>query len=159
ARVWVHFILPYMEQQAIYDAMMTYIQTNASTSMAWFNKSPNKDLTLTAFVCPSDPVTRPNYYNTSSTLCFMGNYAACAGSSYFNGNGLCTGINASPPGEPACPGANGTDPGSKLDGTFFTYSKVRVADITDGTSNTLAISENIVVNMNGGSQVDSRGCY
>lgn len=76
-------------------------------------------------VCPSDPNAPKVETVTGNQQGFHGNYIACAGSTAFN--------------------ATGTDGGALLNGVFYTFSKTRLTDIADGTSNTLLGGETVVV--------------
>ena len=66
--------------------------------------------------------------NAATAQGFHGNYVACAGSTLFGNNS-----------------ANPTTPtGDQLDGMFYCFSKTKIADLLDGTSNTAAFSEILV---------------
>jgi prepilin-type processing-associated H-X9-DG protein len=74
---------------------------------------------------------------------FCGTYALCAAST-------------TPLVCPSAPGTHCSADSHKLNGVFYLASKTRLADITDGSSNTLAGTDQITVN-NGWS--DKRGSY
>ena len=110
---WRMFITPYLDQSAIHDT------TNFSQGMS--SGSANLALRLTRLpimLCPSDPMSASlvDYAPT--------NYHGCIGesSAYFGTATTTTNVNGG-------------------EGTFWRDSKVRFRDITDGTSNTMVISE------------------
>jgi prepilin-type N-terminal cleavage/methylation domain-containing protein/prepilin-type processing-associated H-X9-DG protein len=140
---WVLYVLPYMEQTALYDQMYTWMTTNKNVQV-YENESnygvgpyPNAINTIIPnLVCPSDAMSPDDgTSNTPYHEGFQGNYGLCgAGTTDLVG-----------------PNGNGTG----LGGIFYTASRTRMADITDGTSNTLAAAETVVVK--GGD--DRRGRY
>lgn len=76
---------------------------------------------MNVYACPSDPNTRRVFTVASDPQGFHSNYVACAGSTSLN-----------------TAGSNG---GEKLNGIFYWKSKTKLVNITDGTSNTLMVSE------------------
>jgi hypothetical protein len=111
-------------------------------------------------MCPEDPVGPKVQTYTFSTMGvtgpppsldgigasqgFSGNYVACSGSGFFN------------PGPPAAkPPAYRNS--ANLNGVFFAVSKIRMKDITDGSSNTALLSELILTRDE--SDDDMRGRY
>jgi prepilin-type N-terminal cleavage/methylation domain-containing protein len=133
-RMWIQQILPYVEQQAIYDRYLAW--ADSGQGYMWWDE-PDRKVILALFVCPSDP-------HSPKTIAFEdqgfhGNYVLCAGSTAFT--------------DPM------TDPpdGTKLNGLFYAYSRTRLEEITDGTSNTLMGSElNVSPDVDGH---DVRGRY
>ena len=124
-RNWaVTYLLPFIEQQALYDDIQAYLADGASYIVYY----PGNKTIMPVFMCPSDPANPkiltggPGSTNQQG---FHTNYTACAGSTSFN-----------PP--------SGVDGGTKLNGIFYVFSKTRLTDITDGTSNTLLLSELIL---------------
>jgi prepilin-type N-terminal cleavage/methylation domain-containing protein/prepilin-type processing-associated H-X9-DG protein len=124
-RNWaVTYVLPFIEQQAFHDDIEAYLAKGAPYIVYY----PNNKTILPVFMCPSDPAnpkTLTGGPGSTNQQGFHGNYAACAGSTSFN----------SP---------SGADGGTKLNGIFYVFSKTRLTDITDGTSNTVMLSELII---------------
>jgi prepilin-type N-terminal cleavage/methylation domain-containing protein/prepilin-type processing-associated H-X9-DG protein len=117
---WQLFILPYMERSADFQIWM------ANRSIGTWEipgTLPNNGsaLRVPSYICPSDPlggkVAIANEYGQPEGP--HSNYAGNAGPTAFGQTGG----------------------GTKLAGVLFPKSSVRVADITDGTSNTLLASE------------------
>ena len=112
---WGSLVLPYVEQNNIYQAM------NVSSSV--FGGGPNPAVPdartqtkLAIYRCPSDPAPDLNPVKQNFAL---SNYRAVAGPTtypFFSVN-------------------------QDMGGVMFQNSKIRFADITDGTSNTLAVGE------------------
>lgn len=141
-RCWMHDLLPYFEQQPLYDSFNTFMQ---SGNFAY--DFPGCDTVINTLMCPSDPVnpklqtwsfsTRgvvgatPSLDGIGFSQGFSGNYVACSGDRYFN------------PGPPAFP-PPGSKNSAKLSGIFFATSQIAIKDITDGTSNTALLSELIL---------------
>jgi prepilin-type N-terminal cleavage/methylation domain-containing protein/prepilin-type processing-associated H-X9-DG protein len=111
---------PYLEQTPIYDRMDLRLQTYQSTfpfNITVPNQVPVQQ-TVKLFLCPSDkmkPVTLSPAYGVP--VLGPTNYAVCNGS-----------------------GANGGTPWG-ADGAFIAAQMMRIADITDGVSNTAMLSE------------------
>ncbi len=110
---WAGDILPYVEQPAIYGEFQAVLLANSTyTCFAPFSTNA-----IPTFSCPSDPKSPKQSLGQG----FHTSYVACHGSGY-----------ATPTADPR---------GINLDGIFYGLSKVRLTDITDGTSNTVMVSE------------------
>jgi prepilin-type N-terminal cleavage/methylation domain-containing protein/prepilin-type processing-associated H-X9-DG protein len=119
---WASMILPQLEQGPLYSSFNVCLPIQAPA---------NTTATLTAigaFVCPSDQFTLGSTYavtdglgNTVATVA-VSSYAACTGSDLAD---VALGLNNDGSGN----------------GLFYRNSAVRIAAITDGTSQTVAILE------------------
>ena len=121
---WVQPTLPYLEQKNLYDVYDEARKTNGD----WALLCPNKDTKIKTLNCPSDsnsPKTQTRDTNTVNGAAVMQglhtNYVVCSGSTVYGTGGL------------------------NLEGIFYTKSFLRFADVVDGTSNTLMLSEICVV--------------
>ncbi len=113
-------LLPFMEQQALYDSIITLIKTHSpweGSNNAWFEQSPT-------FLCPSES----NQDSLNKDVRGRTNYLVC------NGDWI-----DSP-----------RDANNKKNGrAVFTYHNINVPEyrgmnaILDGTSNTIAVSERL----------------
>jgi len=126
-RCWMHDALPYFEESVLQGEFASHMKKNgASANAVGFigNQTIIKPL-----MCPSDP-SSPKIHTFSAgasqapTQGFHGNLIVCAGNDYFNRGGH---VNS-----------------AKLNGVFFAGSKVKMKDVTDGTSHTALISELIL---------------
>jgi prepilin-type N-terminal cleavage/methylation domain-containing protein len=118
---WVPHTFPFMEQNSAYLDYKAYMDAGGIAA-----SYPNTKRIFNMYVCPSDPsgpktVTAPSFPNQG----FHGNYVACAATTVFN---------------PA-----GDSTGTSRDGMMYAQSKTRLTDATDGLTNTLLLSELIVV--------------
>jgi prepilin-type N-terminal cleavage/methylation domain-containing protein/prepilin-type processing-associated H-X9-DG protein len=122
-RCWEQDTLPYIEQVPLFQEFEEYMKTGA-TALGF----PKLHTVIPTLICPSDP-TSPKlhtYWGGSGTPTqgFSGNMVTCAGSGYFNEGGI--------------------QKSADLNGLFFAVSKVRIDDVTDGTSNTAMAGEIIL---------------
>jgi prepilin-type N-terminal cleavage/methylation domain-containing protein/prepilin-type processing-associated H-X9-DG protein len=121
---WGSFILPYIEQAPLYTTL------NVDFSVFGNGANPVPPTTLTQTVvsiyrCPSDPAPNINSFRNDHG---MSNYRAVRGT---------YGNPGAPSPLPPYPFITNEDLGGVLDQN----SKIRMADISDGTSNQLAIGE------------------
>jgi prepilin-type N-terminal cleavage/methylation domain-containing protein len=130
---WFQHILPYVEQDDLYKRLKDYMAGNLPAPYITFaaNGIPNqpdprgRNTILSLFVCPTDANSPKGRTALGNEQGFHSNYVTCAGSTVYN-----------PPEDPD---------GTRLNGIFYAYSKTRIADVRDGTSNTLMGSEILVV--------------
>ncbi len=117
---WVTYILPYLEQSALYDR----IDWNLSFGHASYSPNyVNREITnqrLPLLLCPSG-VMNPQPWND-----------AYARGSYVANNGI---------GPMEDSDLGDSPPARQVTGVFFINSMIRVADIRDGTTNTAMVSE------------------
>lgn len=126
---WGFFILPFIEQTSLYN---TVDQSLFKTTGHSFGQGPNGTTTVATtrialLSCPSDD---PNAQLAFGGVLIRGNYVA-------NG-GIGPQISPNP--------ASGLD--ETVQGVFYNISKISVPEITDGTSNTVFMSELINVKGN-----------
>lgn len=119
-RVWLHYLLAYLEQPAIGQAAETVGATNALYAVS--PTSQYAGVVIPLLSCPSDPNGGKATTYGGSGQGFHTNYAACAGSTAFNGSST-------------------TPAYSQLNGLFYPQSKTNVLSIADGTSNTAMLGE------------------
>lgn len=142
---WICLMLPYIEQTALHENFMKIVRERPE-AVDWFGNgtyaaTPIGDTQLSAMDCPSHPFAEELMANgTGMEHLARGNYAACYGKS---GYGV---VHTKSP-------ATG--------GSFGNNSKIRLTDFSDGTSNTLAISEvkYRLPSTSGPSTADSRGVW
>jgi prepilin-type N-terminal cleavage/methylation domain-containing protein/prepilin-type processing-associated H-X9-DG protein len=120
-------MLGFIEQAPLYNAInFSWNMENGSGSAQPPNATVYNSL-LTVYLCPSDGFAGRRTGNTNS-------YHACIGTSTWNVN-------------------NGqTNPAIDTTGMFTVYNSYSVADVTDGTSNTVAYSEALVGDGKGSSR-------
>ena len=123
-RCWAHDLMPYIEQAPMYDRFDAWMKTGKSAL-----GFPDMQIGIMTYVCTSDGYSPKykTYWGGSDGQPhqgFSGNMITLASSTYFN------------PGGPA----NSID----LDGIFYAVSKVKMAEIVDGTSNTAFVIETIL---------------
>jgi prepilin-type N-terminal cleavage/methylation domain-containing protein/prepilin-type processing-associated H-X9-DG protein len=134
---WIHPLMPYIEQ----GALRAIQEASHTTNGQWALLCPNKDTIIAVLVCPSDPSSpKVQTVDTNTVAGVAGtmqglhtNYVVCAGSTVFGANG------------------------QNLNGMFYVKSKTRLTDVTDGLSNTLMVSEILLVPDSGTN--DLRGRY
>jgi len=137
---WMPTLLPFMEQQALFDQLKPYMASRNSNAFPpqLFNT------VIPTLMCPSDPVKRKTgiVHNPSQADPppdyddgFHGNYLLCNGSQEVTE-------------------ANSTD----LNGMFYYLSKIDMSGVRDGTSNTVMSSEIRLTPESAGNR-DWRGRY
>jgi prepilin-type N-terminal cleavage/methylation domain-containing protein/prepilin-type processing-associated H-X9-DG protein len=117
---WPIALLPYIEQ--------TNLQTNLNLTQREFANCNGPTSTgaqvVKIFICPSDPIAAPvSTYTTDGKTYYFGMNS-------YGGNG---GTRSYYP--------QTTSPAYMTDGVFYYNSSVRIADVTDGTSNTFLFGE------------------
>ena len=141
---WGSMILPQMEQNAVYNSI------NFNLSVAYHDNDTCSLTALSVFLCPSDPgpstipvfenppdPANPGSYNASHVVDTLsrGNYIGMYGlgeiCSQSNSRDVANNGAGSSPGNPL---------GSHL-GMFYRNSNVSVANVTDGTSQSIAVGE------------------
>lgn len=134
---WGVFLLPFIEQQAMYDGFKTGTD---SWQNNWFDVTDGNGVPLVsnvvrAYICPSDSSpdgdfnrhwTHQDTFAIGEALHSKANYTVCMG--VHNGSGSFTRT------------LNQTDT-SELWGVFGVNSKTGFADIRDGSSNVIAMGE------------------
>ncbi|HXG09579.1 MAG TPA: DUF1559 domain-containing protein [Gemmataceae bacterium] len=143
---WTQLILPYIEQDAIYQGYWTLPQTGYRTSYPGPNGPIGDDARLRQsrhaliplYLCPSDKGPQGNELGTTQFGHLRGNYRGCVGSGDMYGNP--TDSTAGPWGV----GVFGVRAGQSFDGGPPKTTGARITDIIDGTSNTLLLSEGVV---------------
>ena len=108
---WQLQLLPYLEQQAMWDQSCGWLAANPSNIDT--NAYPACGYVLSIYICPS---------NTRPTICLQG------------------GVNYELTSYLGCSGTSTTNPISG-DGVLYPNSSVTFETITDGTSNTIAVGE------------------
>ena len=143
---WSELVLPYLEQNAVYTGYATLNQTGYTTSYPGPNgpignnatQRASRHATIPAFLCPSDGGPYQNETSTNEYGFIRGNYRACTGSGDMYGNAA--GAGSGPWGV----GVFGVRAGQSVDAGAGTKSQgSTITGITDGSSNTLLLSEGI----------------
>lgn len=130
---WGTFVLPYIEQSALFDQINPGIVSYGSVP------TDLSDTRLDAFICPSDnppsPVTSGSYaLGASNYSGVMGRFDVLVAGT-FHSPAVAASSN------PFYGRSDDDNLKFKPDGVFGPNSKISFADITDGTSNTLSFGE------------------
>lgn len=128
---WLILLLPYLEQQAMH-AQFNFVTNQFPGRFNLLSQSPNGALMFIPFSqvkCPSDPKAQlngsvvTNYVGVAGGGCDVLNPSACSG---------------------AVPGADCQGAAGRLyfsNGLMFKNSGIRMAQVTDGTTNTYLVGE------------------
>jgi prepilin-type N-terminal cleavage/methylation domain-containing protein/prepilin-type processing-associated H-X9-DG protein len=112
---WMAQILPYIEQNNIYSEAKTFANGGGTNWYAWYNPACAKSIQM--YTCPSDVNG-----GKVKTISGIQNQAL---TSYLGNAGSIAGLPA----------------GLPFNGVLFGESKIRIEDISDGSSNTIAVGE------------------
>jgi prepilin-type processing-associated H-X9-DG protein len=112
---WAAYLLPYLEQQNLYHRIDVHLSIENPVNSA-------RETPVSMYLCPSDPGV-PNVFTITDAV----------------GNAI---TDAAPISYGACFGSGDLDevPGPK-EGVFYRDSRIRLTDITDGTSSTILIGD------------------
>jgi prepilin-type N-terminal cleavage/methylation domain-containing protein/prepilin-type processing-associated H-X9-DG protein len=142
-------ILPYVEQASLKEQMQILNTTNASSESSGKTLGQNLSVLATpikAFFCPSDVAIQTKADNVRANLqgvtITLSNYKGVNGSNWCWG----TYINNGPPASlnsPVFPDCDGLQRGNGIFYRLDFLKKQRLANITDGTSNTFMFGEDI----------------
>ncbi|MEQ8855748.1 DUF1559 domain-containing protein [Gimesia sp.] len=117
--LWSAFILPFMDQGPLYNKINFQVADPGRNSV----NAEARNAILPIYRCPSDPGGK----NLTNSSAGPSNYTGCVGNS--------------PLGAVSGGGSSYQNNGTSV---FFTDSKTKIRDITDGTSNTMMVSELLV---------------
>lgn len=130
---WWQALLPYAEQQNLYEVVDAYMSNNAIPYVTYavsnsgtVRSDPGRNSIVKLFVCSSDGAGPKNQTVSGNEQGFHGNYVLCAGSTVFNPSSDTQGVN--------------------LNGMFYPFSRTKLSSALDGTSTTLFAGEILVVN-------------
>ncbi len=145
---WSELVLPFIEQENVYNGYWTINQTPYFTNYPGPNGPIGDDVQLRnsrttvipTFLCPSDNGPLGNEMNTAPYGFIRGNYRGCTGSGDMYGAAINDGT-AGPWGL----GVFGVQHGQSADaGAAVSSLNIRLTDIRDGSSNTLMLAEGLV---------------
>jgi prepilin-type processing-associated H-X9-DG protein len=138
---WASFILPHIEQDALYDQIGTAIASR--TSIADPRVVGAIEARVNIYLCPSDIVPPESFlvYSIAGNTKYPLVYREGAPGTILAGSSSYA----------ACVGRDEDSDADGIlgSGVFYCNSKTRLADITDGTSNTILIGERAWANANG----------
>jgi prepilin-type N-terminal cleavage/methylation domain-containing protein/prepilin-type processing-associated H-X9-DG protein len=121
-RAWFEPLLPFLEEASLYEKLRSTLPFPNPTCYR-----PGTEIPVPTMICPSELLGIKNKTWTASPPNgegFFANYALCVGSDY---------------------NTTASDPtGLKRNGMFYAKSKMRLKEVTDGTSHTLMGSELIL---------------
>jgi prepilin-type N-terminal cleavage/methylation domain-containing protein/prepilin-type processing-associated H-X9-DG protein len=143
AYTWTELTLPFIEQQAVYDLYWDIEETTTASyrpaGIVDERKRRARETQIPAWYCPSDISPTGNELFSPTWGLWRGNYRGCVGSTDLYGSPL---DNVGPAGS----GAFRVVPGQRFGDTRGAprTKYVKFSEITDGTSNTILLSEGLV---------------
>jgi prepilin-type N-terminal cleavage/methylation domain-containing protein/prepilin-type processing-associated H-X9-DG protein len=156
AYTWTELVLPNVEQQAVYDLYWTLpdpkysYKRPAPSSYGPLADDPRmrqaRHTQIPVFYCPSSKAPAANELDWPAYGFWRGNYFGCVGAGDMYGNRILFSDGNITKGEWKGAFAVKPFPGT---GDPPLYTPVRLKDFTDGTSNTLFISESMVPTVTG----------
>jgi prepilin-type processing-associated H-X9-DG protein len=126
---WAAYLLPYLEQQNVYNQIdfRQGIGTGTNTAVS--------QMSLPIFLCPSDAYPQNFTVWPTSIVVAHSSYVGCNGwEECYYGAGGNPQAGAGTDGLPGGFGRAGV-------GLFYRNSRIRIADVTDGLSNTIVVGE------------------
>ena len=143
---WIQLVLPFMEEAANHEDYWTLHDTGFVRRYPGPNGPIGNDERLRrarhslipGYYCPADRTPAPNELHTTQFGFYRGNYRACVGTGDMYGQRP-TSSDVGPIGV----GVFGVGPGQSMDDGLASVS-TKMAEVGDGTSKTLLISEGVV---------------
>jgi prepilin-type N-terminal cleavage/methylation domain-containing protein len=121
---WWQFVMPYMDQAPMYNLMSPFFAADFLVGGKDVYRFPNRYDKIPYASCPSDPSTPTETHDGQ-----QGNYLMCIGNTEFGDYNS---------------GTPNTRCGENMNGIFYSISSTKIAECTDGTSNTVMGSECMV---------------
>jgi prepilin-type N-terminal cleavage/methylation domain-containing protein len=124
---WAQMILPYVDQLSLYQIFLAGGPSQVGAGNlagGWALLQAFKDTLVAAFICPADPNSPKTHTQDTNTTAFGATETQGLHSNYV-----------------VCSGSTNYGAGTNLNGMFYVQSSTRLTDVTDGTSNTLMVSE------------------
>lgn len=133
---WIFRILPFVEQQALYDTAPTSLDVNRGEIDIAFTKKP-----VSIFICPDRPAQGIRRADPTKLYMGLAGDEVCSSSDFAVNLGT-HGVQKQTGPANLSSAASYTWPNpQEFDGLCFPRSQVRFADISDGLSNVIAVGE------------------
>lgn len=155
---WIVNILPQLEQQSMFDRIKAELATPAG--MASYNPRGRgmgvtslRDIVSTqlpVITCPSDPSAKPSqeqyYWDQRGAITATTSYKGCAGDTLLSVDAVACSTNVDPPmtDQSGSPDVHGTMSNNGIFQRTSIWAPIRLKMVTDGTSNTFMVGENVV---------------
>jgi prepilin-type N-terminal cleavage/methylation domain-containing protein/prepilin-type processing-associated H-X9-DG protein len=125
---WMVYILPYIEQENLYKQWQFHGQSGAFNAN---NNAVASNVEISTYFCPSSPLPHFRATRQSASVAALSNYSGISGAA----NGLIPGFTESR--------INNLPGGGMISGggVMIPNGQLRMTMITDGTSNTMLVSE------------------